>query len=192
MNMSMGGIGRTMAGLIGGAALLLAGTGLASAHVTIKADETAAGSFALLTVAFSHGCDGSPTTQIAISVPDEIETIKPGMNYGWTVETKTDDAATPDAATPAAGEEGAAPGRISEIVYTAKEPVPDGFYDQFLLQVKLPDNADGKTIAFPVVQTCEKGEVAWIQIPADGQSAEDLDNPAPSITVTAPKDDAGH
>src|SRR5699024_2115504 len=141
----------------------------------------------LLTVAFSHGCDGSPTTRIDIAVPDEIQTIKPGMNYGWTVEVKGDDSATPQA-----GEHGESHGRISEIVYTAKEPVPDGFYDQFLLQVKLPDDAEGQTIAFPVVQTCEDGEVAWVQMPAEGENGEDLEHPAPTITVTAPKEDSGH
>lgn len=30
-----------------------------------------------MTVAFSHGCEGSPTTEIAISVPEEITNIAP-------------------------------------------------------------------------------------------------------------------
>ena len=178
---------RTLVGIVAAALLMVSTLGAASAHVTVKADSTAAGSYSVLTVAFSHGCDGSATTKIAISVPEEIANIKPGMNYGWTVEKITDDSATP-----AAGSHGEATPRVSEIVYTAKEPVADGFYDQFLLQVQIPKDAEGDTIYFPVVQTCEEGETAWVQIPAEGQSSDDLDAPAPSITVTAPDADGGH
>ncbi|HWV24356.1 MAG TPA: YcnI family protein [Thermomicrobiales bacterium] len=188
----LGRFSQVMVGAVGGAALLLSGVGMASAHVTIKTDQTAAGSYTILTVGVPHGCEGSPTTRIDISVPEEIETIKPGMNYGWDVEVKRDEAATPAAATPESGEHGESSGRISEIIYTAKTPLPDEFYDQFLLQVKLPSDAEGQTLYFPVVQTCEEGETAWVQIPAEGQSGEELANPAPSVTITAPQDGAGH
>ena len=181
MNNGLRRMRRTLFGMVGAALLVLSTLGAASAHVTLKADETAAGSYSILTVAFSHGCDGSGTTKISISVPEEIVNIKPGMNYGWTVEKITDDAATPAAS----GDEEAT-ARVSEIVYTAKEPVADGFYDQFLLSVQLPKDAEGETIYFPVIQTCEEGETAWVQIPAEGQSGDDLDAPAPSLTVTAP------
>lgn len=177
---------RTALGVGCAALLMLSSMGAASAHVTMKADTTAAGSYALLTVAFSHGCEGSPTTQIAISVPEEIASIAPGMNYGWTVEKITDDSATP-----VVDEDGESSAPLSEIVYTAKEPVEDGFYDQFVLSVQLPADAEGETIYFPVIQTCEEGETAWVQIPEEGQSSEDLDSPAPSVTVTAP-DEHGH
>jgi uncharacterized protein YcnI len=177
---------RTAFGIGGAALLVLSGPGAASAHVTMKADETAAGSFALLTVAFSHGCEGSATTEIAISVPEEITSIAPGMNYGWTVEKITDDSATP-----AADDHGDAAALVTEIVYTAREPVEDGFYDQFILSVQLPEDAEGETIYFPVIQTCEEGETAWVQIPEEGQSSDDLDAPAPGITVTAPSEDGG-
>lgn len=188
MNEVVGRMLRPMMAMVGAVALLLAGTGLASAHVTVKTDNTAAGAYTVLTFGVPHGCDGSPTTRIDIAVPDEIQTVKPGMNYGWDVEIKTDDAATPDAD----AEHGETAAPISEIIYTAKEPLPDEFYDQFLVQVKLPEDAEGETIYFPVVQTCEDGETAWVQIPEDGQSGGDLEHPAPSVTVTAPKDDAGH
>jgi uncharacterized protein YcnI len=165
---------------IGAAALLMiSGTGPASAHVDLKGDTTAAGSSSLLTFSFSHGCDGSATTGIAISIPDEIESVSPGMNYGWTVEKITDDSATP-VADEAHGEGG----RVTEVVYTAKEPVADGFYDSLVLKVALPEGAEGETIYFPTIQTCEDGETAWIEIPTEGQDEDDLESPAPSITVT--------
>ena len=165
--------------------MLFSGLGVASAHVSLTPGEAPAGSSTIVTLALSHGCDGSSTTQISISVPDEVETIAPGMNYGWTVETVADDAATP------AADGHDATGRTSEIIYTAKEPLPDGIYDQFLLQVRVPDDMEGDTLYFPTIQTCEEGETAWIQIPADGQDPDELDDPAPSLTVTAPVE-GGH
>lgn len=184
MNTVMRHVRRLALGVGGAALLTVAALAPASAHVGITADETAAGAHTLLTVGFSHGCEGSPTTRISISVPEEITSIKPGMNYGWTVEKITDDSATP-----AAGDHGEA-GRVTEIIYTAKEPVPDGFYDQFLLSVQLPEDAEGETLYFPVIQTCEEGETAWIQIPDEGQDSEELDAPAPSVTITAPDEES--
>lgn len=173
---------------VGGAALLaVAGLAPASAHVGITAEETAAGAHTLLTVGFSHGCEGSPTTKISISVPEEITSIAPGMNYGWTVEKVMESEATP-AATPAEGAHGEG-GRVSEIIYTAKEPVPDGFYGQFLLSVQLPEDAEGETLYFPVIQTCEEGETAWVQIPEEGQEDDELEAPAPGVTITAPEEE---
>ncbi len=181
---------RTTIVAMGGAVmLLLAGLAPASAHVEMTADSTAAGSTTLVRVSFSHGCDGSATTEIAIQIPEQITTVRPGMNYGWTVEKVTEDAGTP--ATPAADGHGDATSRVSEVVYTAKEPVPDGFYDELVLQVALPDEAEGDMLYFPVIQTCEEGETAWVQIPDAGQDSEEMESPAPSITITAPEPD-GH
>lgn len=183
MRTSLCGIRRSVLGVGGAALLAVASLTPASAHVTLDADTTAAGAYTLLTVGFSHGCDGSATTKVSISVPEEITTIKPGMNYGWTVEKVTDDTASP-----VAGGHDAA-GRVSEIIYTAKEPVEDGFYDQFLLSVQLPEDAEGETLYFPTIQTCEQGETAWVQIPEEGEDGDDLDAPAPSVTVTAPEEE---
>ncbi len=54
----------------------------------------------------------------------------------------------------------------------------------------MPD-AEGTTLVFPIVQTCEEGESAWIEEPAEGQSADDLELPAPGFTITEGGDD-GH
>jgi len=41
-----------------------------------------------------------------------------------------------------------------------------------------------------VVQECDGAAERWIEVPKDGQSADDLESPAPALTVTAPK--GGH
>lgn len=181
---------RSVVGLGAATLMLISGLGPASAHVSLKADTTATGSTGLLTFSFNHGCEGSATTEIAIAIPDTVRSVNPGMNYGWTIETVTDDSATP-AGSPAADDEHASEGRITEVIYTAKEPVPDGFYDALVLRVALPEDASGETVYFPVVQTCEDGEVAWIEIPAEGQDADELESPAPSITLTDAEENGG-
>jgi uncharacterized protein YcnI len=151
-----------------------------SAHVTVTPEGTAAGSYTLLRFGVPHGCDGSSTTQIAIQIPEEFATVTPGMNYGWTVEKVMETLATPIPD----GHGGEYTERVSEVVYTAKEPLPDGYYDSFLMSVRLPEDAAGTTLYFPTIQTCEEGETAWIQIPEEGQSEDDLESPAPAFTVT--------
>jgi uncharacterized protein YcnI len=170
---------RTLAiGAIGMTAIVLSTAMPASAHFGVTANTTAAGSYALLNFSTSHGCEGSPTTQVTISIPEGFTLVRPGMNYGWTVEVVRDEAKT---VTDSHGNE---TNPVSEVVYTAKEPLADGFYDSFNVQVQLPDMV-GETIYFPVIQTCEVGENAWIQIPAEGdEDGEELESPAPSITIT--------
>ena len=55
--------------------------------------------------------------------------------------------------------------------------------------MQLPES-EGTTLVFPTIQTCEQGESAWIEVPEDGQDAEELELPAPSVTITAAEGDA--
>lgn len=162
----------------------LTGAPSASAHITITPEGTAAGSYTLLRIGVSHGCDGSATTEVAIQIPEEFATVTPGVNYGWTVEKVMENLATPVPD----GHGGEYTERVAEVVYTAKEPLPDDLYDSFLMSVRLPEDAAGQTLYFPTVQTCEEGETAWVQIPQEGQDGEELENPAPSVTVTEAED----
>ena len=43
--------------------------------------------------------------------------------------------------------------------------------------------AEAGEIRFPVIQTCEQGELAWIEIPAEG--AAEPEHPAPTLKITA-------
>lgn len=158
----------------------------ASAHVTVSPDTTAAGSYAVLTFSVGHGCEGSPTTGIAISMPEDIPQVTPTMNAGWVAEKQIEDLDEP--ITDAHGNE--ITERVAEVVYTADQPLPDGFRDTFELSVQLPDAA-GDTLTFPVVQTCEEGETGWTEVAEEGQDAEELERPAPTLTVTEAAGD-GH
>ena len=165
------------AGAAGALALAVAP---AAAHVTVTPSTTAAGSYAVLTFSAGHGCDGSPTTRIAIDLPDAIYAATPTRNPYWTVEKVMEQLDEP--ITDPHGNE--ITERVDQVVYSARTPLPDGQRDTFELSVQLPD-AEGETLAFPVVQSCTKGENPWTETAAEGQDPEALELPAPLVTVTA-------
>ena len=156
----------------------------ASAHVTITASTTAAGAFTVLTVSVPHGCEGSATTEVTIQIPEEINAVTPTRNALWEVEKEVEQLDPP--VTDAHGNE--ITERVATVTYTADTPLPDGYRDAFELSLQLPDD-EGTTLVFPTIQTCEEGESAWIEVPADGQSEDDLELPAPSVTITAAEGD---
>ena len=175
---------RTLArlGATAGAAAGLLALGLAapaSAHVTVTPSDTAAGAFVVLTFSVPHGCEGSPTTGITIQVPEEILSVTPTRNPLYDVEKSRVQLDEPieDSHGNSVTE------RVGEVTYTADTPLPDGERDAFELSLQLPDAA-GETLEFPVVQQCEKGETAWVETPAEGQDPEELERPAPSVTIT--------
>lgn len=165
----------------GGAVALTAAP--ATAHVTIAPSEGAAGSSTLLTASVGHGCDSSPTTRLTFQVPERVLSVTPTRNPLWDVRTVMQQLDEP--VTDSHGNE--VTERVARVVYTAKEPLPEGYRDTFDLSLQLPDTP-GETLAFPVIQTCERGETAWVETAADGET-EDLEAPAPTVTIT---DGDGH
>ena len=161
-------------GLAAGAALALASVPLAaSAHVTVTPSGTAAGSYTVLTFAFSHGCDDSPTTALTFDIPEQIESVSPTLNPNWTIQKVADG------------------GRTAQVVYTAITPVETGYRDAVELSVRLPEDAAGETLVFPVLQTCEVGETNWNEVADAGE--EEPEHPAPVVAVTeATGDEHGH
>jgi uncharacterized protein YcnI len=160
------------------AGLVLAAPLAASAHVTVTPDQSAsAGGHGVLTFAFSHGCDGSPTNALTIDIPDGVASVSPTIEPGWSiaVDRDTDD------------------GLVTSVTYTAQEPVESGLRAALALGVTYAEDAAGQTLAFPTVQTCEVGEVAWTDVAATGEDAESLESPAPTVVVGAASESAhGH
>lgn len=169
------------------AAVMLAAAGGAAAHVGVTPDKTSANSYALLTFGIPHGCDGSGTTKVAITLPAELNDAQPTVNPNWTVEKVTEQLPEPKKL----ADGSSITKRTSQIVYTAKEPLPHDLRDALVLSVKLPDAA-GNTLHFPTLQTCETGQTDWSQIAKDGEDPHSLEAPAPSITVTAAESAGGH
>jgi uncharacterized protein YcnI len=159
----------------------------ASAHVTVTPSETAAGSYTVLTVALSHGCDGSATTALDVQIPEQLLSVTPARSPFWEAEVKREQLAEP--VTDAHGNE--VTERVSSVVFTATEALPDGVRDSVELTFQIPEDAAGETLAFPTIQECEQGETAWTQLPEEGQDAHELETPAPSFEVLPAEDAHG-
>ncbi|MFB7893342.1 YcnI family protein [Microbacterium sp. NPDC056044] len=165
---------RIVIGATAGLALALGAPLAASAHVHVTPESAAAGGSETLTFSFSHGCDGSPTTALAIDIPEGVGNATPVVQGGWTITREL-----------------GANGVPTRVVYTADTPVEDGLKAAVAMDVLFTEGAADTTLAFPVTQTCAVGETAWTQIAEDGEDPHDLDAPAPLVAVGAVADDAG-
>lgn len=165
---------RLAAGLIAGAALVLAAPLAASAHVHVTPDESSAGTTTRLAFSFSHGCEDSPTTAVKITVPQGIDGVKPVLDGAWTIsrELNTD-------------------GIPTSVTFTAVTPVESGVAASVALDVIFSSSAANTSVAFPVLQTCATGSTDWSEVAAEGQTEDDLAAPAPVVAVGAVSADGG-
>lgn len=157
---------RTLAaGVAAGAVLAIAVPAMASAHVTVSPDQLVAGDHGVLTFAFSHGCEDSPTTSLRITMPDGLASVAPTVDSDWTIDVERGD-----------------DGLVSAVTYTAVTPVPNGLRGAVSMGIGLDEDSP-ETLAFPVVQTCETGSTEWTQLAEDGEDPHSLDAPAPVVHV---------
>lgn len=167
-----------------GGFMLMAGP--AAAHITPDKDEVAADSFSDVTLTVPHGCDESPTRQLTIEVPEQLNEVTPAVHPGWDVEVATEDLPEPIDD----GEGGEITERMSQVVYTAQRgnELPAHFRDSFTLGFRAPD-AEGEYLFFKVVQTCAEGETPWIEeYTGEGEEPE---HPAPALLI-GPSEGGGH
>ena len=151
----------------------------AFAHATLEKGEAALGSTYKAVFRVPHGCEGKPTTVVRVQIPEGVIAVKPMPKAGWTLEKvrgayakSYDYHGTPMT-------EG-----VKEIVWSGGN-LPDDEYDEFILRGTLAgDFKVGETVYFPIVQECPDGGVErWIEIPAAGQSGDDLEMPAPGVKI---------
>jgi periplasmic copper chaperone A len=163
-----------------GAAAVLTPLSGAFAHATLETASAKAGTTHKAVMRVPHGCDGSPTTTVKITVPNGVVSVKPMPKPGWTLETVKGDYDKPvqDAGkTISSG--------VKEIIWSGGRLL-DEHYDEFVFRGRLADTLPANAaIHFATTQLCEKGEVAWTQIPAPGQDAHGLKLPAPSLLIMA-------
>ena len=161
-------------------ALLLATAGAALAHITLEEAEAPANAAYKAVLRVGHGCEGAATTAIRVQIPDGVIEAKPMPKPGWTLETTVGAYAEPVELWGETLTEG-----VREITWSGGE-LPDDWYDEFTFRARLTDALAGQTVYFPVVQQCGEAVTRWIEIPAEGQDAEELEEPAPALDVTAP------
>jgi periplasmic copper chaperone A len=164
------------AGVLVGALTLALATS-ASAHITTDPAVGPADGYATIAFQVPHGCEESPTTQLRIQIPPSVASATPAVHPLWNVETKEGKKDPVELH----GEK--ITRGVSEVIYTAKQPLPPDRLDLLPISVKLPAGKAGDPVYFPTIQKCAKGETRWIQIPAEGESEDDLESPAPAVTL---------
>ena len=163
------------------APLLLACTLTASAHAVLERREAAPDAFYKAVAQITHGCGASPTTSVSVTIPEGAVGARPLAKPGWTITTKRGAYAREYPFVHGAIKEG-----VQEITWSGNTLPPDQF-DEFVFSVRLSnDFKAGETVYFPIRQTCETGSYNWAQIPAAGQDAHALAEPAPGVTIVAP------
>lgn len=160
------------------AVALLCVTDSAAAHVVLENEQAPAGSTYKAVLQVGHGCEGSPTKSLRVQIPEGVIAVKPMPKPGWELTTKRGDYAQAYDYFDEKLTEG-----VKEVAWTGGN-LPDEWYDEFVLRVRLPDGAPGTVIRFPVVQECVEGVHRWIEVPAEGQDPDSVDEPAPFVTLT--------
>lgn len=149
----------------------------AEAHVTLDTTEARAGSFYKAVLKVGHGCEGSPTTALRVTIPEGVVAVKPMPKPGWTVATETGPYARAYAFHGTDLKEG-----VTSVSWSAGA-LPDTMYDEFVFVAYLPAEAGARALPLPVVQTCAKGEARWVEVAQ--APGEKLRFPAPVLKVAA-------
>lgn len=159
------------------AATCFASIGIADAHVTANPNQGAANTYFQTSLRVGHGCSGSPTVAVRVKLPEGVTSVRPQMKPGWTIEIKMRKLDKPIDS----GHGRMVMETVDEVIWRGGI-LPDAYYDEFGLVVRLPEKA-GATLYFPTVQECQQGVHRWIEIPQGGQKWGDLKEPAPFVTV---------
>lgn len=169
-----------LAAALGAAALVLL-PAAAGAHVTLRTESTASGSFSALTFRVPNESDTASTVKLEVQLPTDTPFLYVSTKPlpGWTV--KTTEAPLPE---PVEAEGTKITKAVSTVVWTASPAasVKPSEYQDFSISVgPLPKPG---AIEIPAVQTYSDGKVVkWNEpTPASGEEPE---YPVPTFVITA-------
>lgn len=148
----------------------------AGAHVAFASPEVTAGGRGSAALRVGHGCNGSPTTEIAVTIPDGVTRVTPRALAGWTVTIEKRQLDVPVLINGFEVRE-----VVSRIIWSGGS-LPDDVYEEFDFRFTAPDTP-GTVIYFPVEQKCQQGSWSWSSIPGPGERWEEMDTPAPFFRI---------
>lgn len=151
----------------------------AFAHIVLTEPKAIAGSYYKATLRVGHGCNGSSTHALVVQVPAGFQGAKPQPKAGWTIATRK-----AKLATPYNSHGKTVTDDVVELRWTASSKdsaLPDEQFDEFAFMGRLPDQAGPLWIK--VLQTCERGQNDWSEIPANDISTRGLKLPAALLDV---------
>ncbi|SCW58583.1 hypothetical protein SAMN02927900_02957 [Rhizobium mongolense subsp. loessense] len=151
----------------------------AQAHVTFLDPEAPQEKTFLLTLQVPHGCDGKPTNEVQVKLPEGFVFAKPQPKAGWELEViKGDYQKTYD-------NHGTKVKSGPVEIRWKGGKLSDDFYDTFVIQGKVSGVDAGTSLTFPVKQLCGDAAEAWDQVAIDGGDPHKLKSPAPLLKVVA-------
>lgn len=145
---------------IGAVTALVLASGLfmpqAFSHITLETREARLETNYKAVLRVSHGCDGSATTTLRVTVPEGVVGVRPQPKAGWKLATAKGDYAQTYQRFGKDVSSG-----VKEIVWSGGT-LPDEHYDEFVFLAYLSSGLEpGATLHFPTVQECEKGIERW-------------------------------
>lgn len=151
------------------------------AHAVLTEPSALAGSYYKGAVRIGHGCEGSATTGVKVYVPSGFEAFKAQPKNGWVIKMKKGKLAEPYQSQGKTVTEDLV--ELEWVASSKEASLPDGTSDEFAFMTKLPEKAG--PVWLRVLQTCEKGQNDWAEIPASGTSTKGMKYPAALLTLKA-------
>ncbi len=152
---------------------------IAQAHVVLGQPSAPVGSAYQAVLRVGHGCSGAATTGITVRLPEGFRGARPQPKPGWTLAVRRAALAEPYESHGRTVRED-----VVEVTWraaTLEAALDDAFYDEFNLRGSLP--AQPGALWFKVLQTCGDSSVDWAEVPAGGESVQNLKTPALLLQV---------
>ncbi|MFG2476435.1 YcnI family protein [Streptomyces fagopyri] len=161
----------------------------AFAHVSVQPEGPAAkGGYAVVDFKVPNERDDSATTKVEVNLPTDhpLASVMPQPLDGWSVKITKSKLAKPLTIHDEKISEA-----VTKVTWTATgKGIEPGFFQKFPLSVgQLPEDAD--ELVFKAIQTYDNNEVVrWIEPQKEG--AEEPENPAPVLALSAASEDGHH
>ncbi|MFE7744046.1 YcnI family protein [Nocardia sp. NPDC057455] len=157
-------------------ALVLLAGGTAAAHVTVDAPGAAQGGYTVATFRVPTESDTASTTALTVTLPNS-KSARTEPIPGWSAKVERNDKK-----------------EVTAITWTADPGapgIPPGQFQRFAVSIGPLPALD--SVSFPAKQTYSDGKVVSWDQPV-GKDGDEPEHPAPSVTLTAGKEDAadGH
>lgn len=149
------------------------------AHVVLSESQAQAGAYFKASLRVGHGCNGSATTGITVTVPAGFQGAKPQPKAGWDLLTRKAKLVQPYTSHGKLITED-----VVELRWTAaskESALLDEHFDEFSFMSRLPDQAG--PVWMKVLQTCEVGQIDWSEVPSSGTSTKGLKSPAALLMI---------
>jgi uncharacterized protein YcnI len=131
--------------------------GLANAQVLLEQTQAESGSYYKGVLSVIQGCNGSATTTITVDIPEGLQFVQPMAKAGWQVEIVKKPVERPFFRDGIEITEA-----VRQITWSGNS-LSDNHFDEFIFRGRIGVGATS-VLYFPVIQTCEGGELHWDQI----------------------------